>query len=158
MRSSYHSSSESWKSAKGPAVRVADGGGEHLRQDGHALAVPAGMRRLRVDRRRNGLDEALEQLSLVLEQHLVVERDAGLRRERLDDALVLFGKRNHAARRGIPGIQELQHADHEPLAIDERDGQKRLRAVVVLRVEGLGTAEVEARGVVGVGDVHGALQ
>ena len=133
--------------------------GEHLRQD---------RARARSARRCTAILESIAEAIALMKlsrssrcpssKQLVVERDARLRRERLDDALMLLGERHDARRcRGIPRVQELQHADDAALAVDERDRQEGLRAIVVLRVERLGPGEVEPRGVVGVRDVHGAL-
>jgi hypothetical protein len=62
------------------------------------------------------------------EQQLVVERDPGLRGERLDDALALRAERDHGAVR-VARIDQLQHADHAVLVVDHRAGEERLRPV-----------------------------
>ena len=68
-----------------PCARVVYGLGEHHRQLRHALAMPARVRRLLVDRGVHQVDERLEQLLQLDDEHPVGERDRRLRGERLGE-------------------------------------------------------------------------
>ena len=130
-----------------------DGLGEKHGEHRHALAVAAGVRRLLVDRAIDEVDERLEQLLELVDQHPVGERDRRLRGERFRQALVGRGKRHDRAAARVLRIDQLQHADRFAFVVAHRHREKRLRAVAGLGVEGAGAREIEALGGVGVGDV-----
>src|SRR6476646_9487313 len=67
---------------------VVDRLGEHHGELRHALAVAAGIGRFLVDRVVDEVDEGLEQLLELIDEHPVAERHGGLGCERLGPSLV----------------------------------------------------------------------
>ena len=133
-------------------ARRVGGPGQHVGQFGDAMAVPAGIGRFGVDRAGKHAQERAEQVFLRLDQHLVVERDGRLTGQRLDQRHD-FGRERHGLAVRGPRIDQLQHADHLGVVVLQRHGQEGLRAVAGPAVERARAAEVEARGVIGVGQV-----
>ncbi len=73
---------------QGSLAHVVHGLGEHHRQLRHALAVAARIRGFLVDRRVHQVDERLEQLLQLDDQHPVGQRHRRLRSKRLREPLV----------------------------------------------------------------------
>ncbi len=93
---------------------------QHHRELGHALAMPAGIRRFRVNCAGDQLDESVEQVFLRLQQAPRLDRHRGSARKRLDERYQLVRKRlvGRLAREHAP---EREHADDFLLAIVQRD-------------------------------------
>lgn len=89
-----------------------------------ALAVTAGVGRFGVNRRRNQLDEAIQQLLLRFQKLLVVERDGGLRCQGFDQRLDITSEDVDLIGIGVDGVEKLQHADDLILRVPERHAEE----------------------------------
>src|SRR5690606_4753799 len=106
---------------EGSVSGIANGASEHLSQDRDSLAMRARVGTFCVDRRSNQLDEALQELLLVVQEQLIVKGNGGLRAERFHHALVLPGECLYVASR-IPRVDQLYDTDHDPFVGGERYG------------------------------------
>ena len=111
-------------------ARIAGGAGEHLRQFGHPLAMPAGIARLGVDRAGEHCDQRTQQILLGLQQPVRFDRQRGGAGERVDQGQALG-----ADRLAGPG-QQAKQADDLFLSIDQRDGDQGGAVGVVLQRRG----------------------
>ncbi len=131
--------------------------GQQHGQHGDAVAVPAGVGRLLVDGLVEQADEGLKEVLELDDELPVGERNGRLRGERLGEALVGLAERDNDARSAVLGVDELEDADDLVLVVLHRHREEGLRMIAHMAVEGLGTGEVEALLLVGVGDGDRAI-
>ena len=130
--------------------------GQRHRQGGHAARVAGGGRIARLDGGHGSVDEAFEQAPDFVVEDGVLQRDAGLRGERLQHFLVARLKGNHArvevgrraqllARLALL-VDELDDANGVALGGNHGHGQHRARLVPGLLIEAAVVAQARKVG------------
>ena len=148
------------KTCQRPLLRRMRCFSQHHREGRHALAMPAGVGRLFVNRQVDEVDEVDERFKQPLQlgdEQAVGERDGCLGCQRFGQALVGLREGNDGARLRVARVDELQHTDQLPVVVLHRHRQEGLRAVTRSLVKGPRARKVEALGAVGIGNVHRAV-
>ena len=136
----------------GEAGLVVTGGArQQLGEQGHALAVRAGVRTLGVDGAGDHLDEGVEQILELLNQQQVIKGDAGVAGQRFEQRQGRGGDGGVVRHPVRMGVHQLQHAHHHPFVVAHRHqqqgihlpDQQRHQQRQVLRVEAVRAGEMQ---------------